>query len=58
MAGNGWVKNFMRRNSVSLPCKTQQDPEQLIDMLILYILHARRLSIKYKYTPSSIIAMD
>ena len=24
----------------------QQDPEQLIDMLILYILYARRLSIK------------
>ena len=36
----------------------QQDPERLIDKLILYILHARRLSIKDKYLPSSIIAMD
>ena len=34
---------------------TQQDPERLIDELVLYILHARRLSIKYKYLPSSII---
>ena len=27
----------------------QQDSERLIDKLILYILHARRLSVKYKY---------
>ena len=26
--------------------------------IFLYILHARRLSIKYKYSPSSVIAMD
>ena len=36
----------------------QQDPERLIDKLIVYILHARKLSIKYKYPPSSIIAID
>ena len=36
----------------------QQDLEWLIDKLILYILHACRLSIKYKYPPTSIIAMD
>ena len=35
----------------------QQDPERLIDKLILYDLHARSFSIKYKYPPSSIIAM-
>ena len=55
------VTNFMRRNGFSLQRKTttaQQDPERLIDNLILYILHARRLSIKYKYPPSSIIEMD
>ena len=48
--GNGWVNNFMCRNGFSLHHKTttaQQDPERLIDKLILYILHARRLSIKY-----------
>ena len=51
----------MRRNGFSLHCKTttaQQDPEQLIDKLIQYVLHARRLSIKYKFPPSSMIAMD
>ena len=61
VASNGWVNNFMRRNGFSLRRKTttaQQDPERLIDKLILYILHARRLSIKYKYPPSSIIAID
>ena len=51
----------MGRNGFSPQRKTataQQDPERLIDNLILYILHARRLSIKYKYPPSSITAMD
>ena len=55
------VNNFMRRNDFSLRRKTttaqQQDPERFIDKLILYIFHARRLLIKYKYPPSSIIAM-
>ena len=58
---NGWVNNFMHGNGFSLQHKTttaQQDPERLIDNLILYILHARRLSIKYKYPPSNIITMD
>ena len=51
----------MRRNGLSLRRKTttaQQDPERLIDKLISYILQARRLSIKFKYQPSNIIAMD
>ena len=50
----------MRRNGFSLRRKTttaQQDPERFIDKLIPYIFHARRLLIKYKYPPSSIIAM-
>ena len=61
VAINGWVNNFMHRNGFSLRCKTttaQQDPERLIDKLILYILHVRRLSIKYKYPPSSIMVMN
>ena len=48
-------------NGFSLHRKTataQQDPERLIDKLNLYVLHACRLSIKYKYPPSSIITMD
>ena len=50
----------MHRNGFLLHRKTttgQQDPERLIDKLILYVLHARRLSIKCKYPRSSIIAM-
>ena len=61
VASNKWVNNFMRCNIFSLRRKTittLQDSERLIDRLILYILHARRLSIKYKYPPSSIIAID
>ena len=61
VASDGWVNNFIRRNGFSIHLKTttaQQDPERLIDKLILHILHARRLSIKYKYLHLSIIAMD
>ena len=58
VVSNGWFNNFMRRNGFSLHRKStiaQQDLERLIDKLILYILHACRLSITYKYDPSSII---
>ena len=51
VASNRWVNNFMCCNGFLLRCETkraQQDPEQLIDKIILYIVHARRLSIKYK----------
>ena len=61
VASNGWVNNFMRHNGFLLCCKTttaQQDPEWLIDKFILYILHARRVSVKYTQSPSGIIAMD
>ena len=61
LRSNGWVNNFMRRNRFLLNHKTttrQQDPERLIDEFMLHILHAHRLSIKYKYPPSSVIAMD
>ena len=61
VASNWWVNNFMRRNGFSLRRKTitvQQDAERLTDKLILYSLHARRLSIKYKYPSSNIIAMN
>ena len=57
----GWVNNFMSCNGFSLHHKTttaQQDPGWLIEKLILYILHTRRLSIECKFPPSTIIAMD
>ena len=62
VASNGWVNSFMCPNGFLLRRKTrttaEQDPERLIVKLILYILHARRLSIKYKYSSSSKLAMD
>ena len=61
VAKNGWINNFIRRNGFLLHCKTataQEDPKRLIDKLILYIFHARRLSINFKYPPSSMVAMD
>ena len=47
-------KQQIRRKTTA----AQEDPKRLIDKLILYILHARRLSIKYKYPLSNIIVMD
>ena len=61
VATNGWVNSFVRRNDFSLCRKTataQQDPERLIDKIILHNFHAHTLSVKYKYPLSSIIAMD
>ena len=60
VVSNGWVNSFMHCNGFSLYHKgtTTQDSERLIDKLVLYILHAQRLSVKYKYPPSSIIAMS
>ena len=55
VASNGLVNNFMCRNDFSLYRKTttaQKDPEWLNEKLILYILHAHRFSIKYRYPPS------
>ena len=45
VASNRWVNNFMHHNGFSLHRKTttaQQDPVQLIDKLILHILHDRK----------------
>ena len=61
VVNNGWVNNFMCHNGFSLHCKTtmaEQDSERLIYKLILYNLHACRLSIKYKYSSSSVITID
>ena len=60
-ATTGWLDKFMCRNGLSLRRKTttaQQDPNRLIHKLISYILQVRRLSKKYQYQPSCIIAMD
>ena len=61
VASNSWVNNFMYCKGFWLQCKittAQQYPERLIGKLIPYVLHAHKFSIKYKYPPSSIIAME
>ena len=61
LASNGRVNNLMHRNGFWLLCKittAQQDHQRLMDKLTVYIMHACRLSVKYKLPPSSIIVMD
>ena len=61
VASRGWLEKFMRRNGLSLRRRTtvaQHDPARVIDKLISYVLHARRLTSKHKYLASNIIAMD
>ena len=51
----------MRRNDWSLRRRTitaHQDPTRLTDKIISYILHVRRLSSRFNYHASCIIAMD
>ena len=57
----GWLNNFMRRNGLSRRRRTttaQQDRAGLTDNIISYILHVRRLSSRFNYHASCIIAMD
>ena len=60
-ASTGWLKNFMRRNHLSLRRKTsvaQKDPDRLIAKIVSYVLHVRRLQSRNNYKPCNIIAMD
>ena len=61
VASRGWLEKFMRQNRLSLRRRTtvaQHDPARVIDKLISYVLHVRRLTSKHKYLASNIIAMD
>lgn len=61
MARSGWLRGFMKRYGLSLRRKTsiaQKDPDQLIDKLVAFVLHVRRLSMKHPYKAADIIAMD
>ena len=46
-------RSLRRHNSIA-----QRDPEQLIGKLVLYLIHARRLQVKFNFEPSQIYAMD
>ena len=52
VASRGWLRNFMRRHGLSLRRRTsiaQKHPEQLIGNPVSYIIHARRLEIKFNF---------
>ena len=61
LASTGWLRNFMKRNGLSLCRKTsiaQKDPDKLIDKLVSFVLQVRRLSLRYEYQAADIIAID
>ena len=60
-ASVGWLRHFMKRYGLSLRRKTsmaQKDPDQVIDKLVAFILHVRRVAMKQPFKASDNIAMD
>jgi len=60
-ASRGWLEKFMKRNCLSLRRRTttvQKDPAYLVDRLVQYVVHVRRMSKKYQFNAGSILAMD
>ena len=60
-ASRGWLEKFMRRHGLSLCRRTsigQKDPQQLINRLVSYVIHARRMQMRYNFKASQIYAMD
>ena len=54
----GWVQKLMTRHRLCIQRKTtksQKDLEKLIDKLIAYVLHARRLRVRLSYTDRDVI---
>ena len=57
----GWGEKFMKRHGFSLRRKTttaQKDPSLLVDRLVAFGVHVRRLQKVYSYAESAIVAMD
>ena len=61
VARRGWCEKFMRRHGFPLGRKTttaQKDPSCLIDRLVSFVMHARRLQHQYNFAPHNIVAID
>ena len=60
-ASRGWCEKFMRRHGFLLRRKTttaRRDPSYLIDWLVSFVIHARRLQHQYNFAPHNVVAMD
>ncbi|XP_057309355.1 uncharacterized protein LOC130647499 [Hydractinia symbiolongicarpus] len=61
IASRGRFQKFMKRNHLSCRRRTtmaQKDPVQLINKLVAFVIHIRRLNMKGEFNPSNIIPMD
>ena len=60
-ASHGWCEKFMQRHGFSLRRKTttaQKDLSYMIDCIVAYVMHVRRLQKQFSFDGTDIIAMD
>ena len=60
IVSTGWLYRFMNRYGLSLRRATisQHDPQNLIDKIVSYIIHIRRIQKQHGYKAENIISMD
>ena len=61
VASRGWCEKFMQRHGFSLQRKTttaQRDPSYMMDSIVAYVMHVRRLQKQFSFDDTDIIAMD
>ena len=61
VASRGWREKFMRRHGFSFRRKTataQKDASYMIDHIVAYVMHVRRLQKQFSFDDPDIIAMD
>ena len=59
VASRGWLEKCMCRNNLSPRRRitmAQKDPSFMIEKIVAYILHVRRIQRKFEYEPGNIIA--
>ena len=61
VGSRGWCEKFMRRHGYSRRRKTtiaQKDPSYMVDRIIAYVMHVRRIQKQFGFHDTDIIAMD